>query len=221
MRFGGRYGDVTPASERLSIMCCGDSRTHGTGGGTEARGAYRWKLNSLLTARKGFAPRFIGGSSDSGITWNMCGQGGRTTTTLLTDIQSQSPRFPNTQIFIIDIGTNDVNNGVATATSTGKVDDIVSQIRIDSPNATIWVAKICAINGKVTEVTTYNDALAAKMALRSDYSASNVIGKTMVYDLNAAVGPWSETNFANDNHCNDTGYDIVATAWYNQIISLF
>lgn len=218
---GSRQGDSTPSAERLSIMCCGDSRTHGTAGGTTVRGAYRFTLNSLLTTRKGFAPRFIGGTSDTGITWNMCGQGARTTTTLLTDIQAQSPRFPSTQIFLIDIGANDVNTGVATATSTANVDSMITQIRIDSPNATIWVAKIFDIEAKSAQVVTYNDALTAKMALRSDYSATNVLAKTMMYDLYTLVGPYGPTNFSNALHCNDTGYDVVANGWYNQIITLF
>ena len=215
--------DSALPSERLTIMCCGDSRTDGAGSQTLARGAYKAELNRLLTAYKGFAPRFIGGNANvtTFVTWNMVGQTGRTTTTLLTDIQLHSPRFPNTQIFLIDIGTNDVNASVATATSTANVDSIVSQIRINSPSATIWVAKIFDIDANTAAVITYNDALTAKMALRSDYSATNVLGKTMMYDLYTLMGPWGATYYQNTNHLNDAGCDREANGWYGQIITLF
>jgi len=101
------------------------------------------------------------------------------------------------------------------------VDAICSQIRIDSPNALIIVGTIYDIDGDTALVESYNTKLAAKMALRADYSASPALGKVIVYDQYAYLGPYQVTDWYNSIHLNQTGYDRAADGWYDQIVALF
>ena len=200
-------------------MCCGDSRTEGLSG-TINLGGYK---NALFLSLRNYlktAPSFRGNVWAVNSTFPLVGNGGRTTTTLLSDIQSQSPLDPNTDVALIDIGTNDVTTGANLDTACNNVDAMCSQLRADSPGITIIVAKIYDVNGDTAGVIDYNTRLATKMALRADYAAAPQAGKTFMYDQYTYMGAYQTTDWATANHLNDTGYAKAAVGWHNQIIQI-
>ena len=213
-------GDRYPEAARVAVVCCGDSRTAGSSGDIQ-KGGYKTLLYTRLFTRLGMAPTFKGATWQYSCSFPQLGYPGLRTDQLLTYIQNESPLYPNSDFFLIDIGANDVSMGFDLDTACANVDAICSQIRIDSPNATIIIATIYDIDGDTALVESYNTKLAAKMAARaSDYSATPAVGKTFMYDQYALLGAYQVTDWYNSIHLNQTGYDRAANGWYDQIAAL-
>lgn len=208
-----------PSAARIGVMCIGDSITVGTG--STSLGGYRMGLFTQMRAHIGYSPRFVGQSDANNFIFNCCAVSAYTSAQILTLVQAQSPLFPTTNIYLIHAGTNDVLAGTPTATTTGNIVSMISQIRADNPSATIWVADIIDRSGFTTEINTFNAALDIAVQGVASYSATPVLGKTMLANINAAVGPYSGTNYGDLTHPNATGYALMTTGWYNQIITLF
>lgn len=219
MEFNASAADSMGASARIGVMCIGDSITVGTGSTT--LGGYRLGLFNSMKGRLGYSPKFVGSNDANSFIFNCCAVSGLTSAQILSLVQTQSPLFPTTNIYLIHAGTNDVLASTPTATTTGNILSMIAQIRVDNPNATIWVADIIDRSGFTSQVSTFNTALTTVVQGVASYSATNVRGKTMMVDINAALGPYNVTNYSDVTHPNVVGYALVTTGWYNQIITLF
>lgn len=219
MQFNSFKNDGMKSADRFSVMPIGDSRT--AGNQSVVLGGYKIPLFNLLIKHLGHAPRFTGTDMASTCFTPNCAVSGLTSAQILTAVQTQSPLFTNTKCYLIDMGTNDVIAGTATATTTGNTISVIDKIRTDNPSATIFVANLYDRSGKEAEIVAYNSALATAIQGIASYSATPTLGKTMLYDQYTVIGAYSATNYADLTHLNATGYNIAATGWYNQIITLF
>lgn len=219
MPYSASVTDTMPSAARLGVMCIGDSITVGTG--SPSLGGYRMGLFTQMRAHLAYSPKFVGSNDANSFIFNCCATAGFTSAQILTSVQAQSPIFPTTNIYLIHAGTNDVLASTPTATTTGNILSMIAQIRVDNPNATIWVADIIDRSGFTTQINTFNPALTTAVQGIASYSATNVIGKTMMVDINAALGPYNVTNYSDVTHPNAIGYALVTMGWYNQIITLF
>ncbi len=207
------------SSARMSLFCCGDSIT--VGNFSTEQGGYRMPLFLKMQKRLGYSPRFVGSDSANSFIFNCMGVSGGFSANLAASAIIQSPLFPNTTAAIIHIGTNDMLGAIAHATITANVISVINSLRSNSPDITIWVAKIIDCNGHTAEVDAYNVSLTTAIQGIASYSSINLLGKTMLIDMNAVLGPYNVTNYGNGTHPNATGYGIMADGWYNQLATLF
>lgn len=219
MPFSASFADVMPAAARLGVLCIGDSITVGTG--STALGGYRMGLFTQMQSHIGYSPKFVGSNDANSFIFKCCAVTGYTSAQILTLVQTQSPVFPTTNIYLIHAGTNDVLSGVPTATTTGNIISMIDQIRSDNAEATIWVADIIDRSGYTAEVNTFNTALNTAIQGIPSYSSTDVLGKTMLINMNAIVGPYSPSTYSDATHPNAAGYALMTTGWYNKIITLF
>lgn len=219
MEFSANVSDSIMSSERLSLVTGGDSIMVGVG--STSMGGWRFGLFSQLNSRVGYAPKFVGRDWANNFLFPQCGVSGDTSTQLLARVQTQSPLFPNTRIGLLEIGINDILSGVQTATILANTNSILDRWRTDSPGMTIWVANLIDRSGSTSAVNAYNSALAVSLAGRSDWSATNVLGKTMLIDMFSVLGPYNAANYSDLIHPNATGYALMTTGWFNQIATLF
>lgn len=219
MEYNSNPSDSITSSSRLKLMPIGDSRT--AGNGSTVLGGYKIDLFNMLRSHLNYAPCFVGMNQVATCFLPNCATSGYSSAQILTAVQTQSPLFPTTDVYLIDSGTNDVIAGVPTATTTGNVLSTIDKIYTDNPNATIFVANLYDRSGKTAEVIAYNSALATAVAGHAKYSATPAVNKVMNYDQYSVLGPYSPTYWGDVTHLNPAGYAIAATGWYNQIINLF
>lgn len=219
MDYNSNPSDPILSSERLSIMPIGDSRT--AGNGSTARGGYKLGLFQKLQAHLNYAPRFVGSNQVATCFLPNCATSGYTASQILTAVQAQSPLFPNTDVYLIDAGTNDVIAGTSAGTIVTTVLSIEAQIRTDNPGATIFIANLYDRSGSTSGIITFNGVLATGVAGLADYSATPAIGKTMFYDQYAVLGSYTPTYWGDVTHLNIAGYSLAANGWYDQIVTIY
>lgn len=207
------------SKDRISFACCGDSIT--VGNFSTSLGGWRMGFFNSMRNHLGYDPKFSGSDSANSFIFNLIGASGETSTGLLSRVTTQSPLFPNTTIALINIGINDVLGAVPNSTITANTISIINQLRTDSPSITIWVANLIDRNTYTAQVNSYNTDLFTALQGIASYSASNVVGKTMHINMNAVVGPYSGTNYADNTHPNATGYALMTNGWYNQVSTIF
>lgn len=220
MPFSSSGANRVAKADRFSLMPIGDSRT--AGNGSTALGGYKIQLFRLLQDHLGHAPSFCGTDQAGTCFLPNCAVSGLHSTQILSAVTAQSPLFPGCKIYLIDAGTNDVIAGTATATTTGNILSMISQIYTDNPNATVIVANLYDRSGKEAEITAFNTALATAVAGHAKYSATPAIGKCFNYDQYSVIGPYGAgTLYGDVTHLNAAGYTVAANGWYNQIITLY
>ena len=211
--------DSIPAASRLSVMPIGDSRT--AGNGSTVRGGYKLGLFQKLQSRLGYAPRFTGSNAVATCFLPNCATSGYTAAQILSAVQTQSPLFPTTNVYLLDAGTNDVIAGTAASTIVTTVLAIEAQIRTDNPSATVFIANLYDRSGSSAGITAFNSALATGVAGLSNYSSTPTAGKTMFYNQYSVLGPYSVTYWGDVTHLNAAGYNLAADGWFNQIAAVY
>lgn len=220
MNYSASPSDQTLPADRISINCIGDSRT--AGNGSTSLGGYKIQLFNNLRTYWGYAPRFVGTDQAGTCFLPNTAVSGLSSTQILAAVQTQSPLFPNTDIALLDSGTNDVISGVATATTTGNVLSTITQLYTDSPNITVIVANLYDRSGKEAEITAYNAALATALTGHAKYSATPARGKAFLYDQHTVIGLYGAgTLYGDVTHLNAAGYTVAEAGWRAQIVQLF
>jgi autotransporter-associated beta strand protein len=110
-------------------------------------------------------------------------------------------------IITLLIGANDQSN----PNTQTNLDRLVSKLVTLRPNAHLIVARITPISGNSAFVTNYNQVVDAVVA---KYSASNLVSEV---DLNTG---FPAGGLSGDGlHPDDTGFNWMASQWYNAIVS--
>lgn len=210
----------------LNVMAVGDSRTNGNGD-TQAvnAGGYRQQFGDYLnTSPRGCVGTMIGpnnngfangqGAHDgvSGVeisyhlatgTGNLAG--------LLTG------GFP-ADLLILDIGTNDINNGNDIPTSLTRYGTLLAQAR-GARSAIRIIACTCYDGSDSTfhaNIQTFNAGLPA--IISAENSAG---GHVRLVDGYGTMGAWNATDWFDGLHLNHVGYAKIATflqtEFYNEL----
>jgi len=124
---------------------------------------------------------------------------------------------PTPDIILLLIGTNDYGQDYETATATNRLDQLIELIATNLPNTKLVVSSVLtrtdntSVNNEIQ--TTFNPYIPGIVA------AHAALGQQVYFlDLNAVVG---SGDLGTDGlHPNQTGYDIMATNWHNEVINL-
>lgn len=217
------------------IMPFGDSITQGVetydgangGPAEDARVAYRYQLNQLLT-NGGYAFDFVGRLSDGGSATpplskpNHEGYGGYTTQTLASNEMPGALTANTPDVILVHAGTNDVNeNANLTAapmqqllqsvqtwsTANQPVKVVVAKIikfRDGTPNA----GNVAVLNNAVTSMinTNYASTTGALTVTQADLYGATVAMTPSPADVSGL-------------HPSRAGYDAMAQVWYDTLVA--
>lgn len=199
---------------RRRVLFTGDSKVVGTGNAnTVVYGGYRaWCLHGKTSGNLPWRP--VGSQQNGNFMPNeMCGVTGETIAQTAARIGVDAPQFlvdiPGwaAPVVVLDIGTNDVVNAVATGTSVAAYTTMLNSIVAANPAALIFVCSQIDRNTSTAGINTLNTALRAMWAARPEW------GVTMFeINLNTAVGAYSVTNYADGTHLNEEGHILASTA---------
>ena len=206
---------IVRSADRRSFCGLGDSIC--VGNFSTALGGARYEVMIGLRSILGYESKWVGSNTWNAFILPCIATSGYTSAQLLTDVNTQSPSYTNTDFYMLMIGTNDMLSGVPTATTTGNIDSICTRLRTDSPNSCIIVAYIIDNNGNTAAVDTLNAAIQTKMASRNDYAASPAFGKTSTYDMKTQLGAYNASFYSDSTHPNAAGYTRMANGWLSQI----
>jgi len=206
---------VLPAVTPLKIMPLGDSITYGQG----AAGGYRAPLFRLLV-NANYNVNFVGSQNDNAPTWfpqpNHEGHSGYR----IDQIQSgflgwvQSTSTPD--IILLLIGTNDYGQNKDPNNATNRLDQLITLITKNVPDAKLIVANLTLRTDYPSLETSiekgfnpYVPAIVAKHA---------ALGQHVSFvDMHSALGA---SDLGDNLHPNQSGYNKMATTWFNAITTL-
>ena len=196
------------ANINLRLMPLGDSITAGydstTGNG------WRGPLATALTGHVGTLD-LVGSQNDG----NMAdpdneGRYGFEINALAAIATTELSRYkPN--LVTLDVGINDLGSNDDVAGAPDRLASLIDQILAAEPDATVLVAQLI-VNGDPTvekDVIAFNKALPAIVRARAD------VGKH-VYLVNMSALTTADLT-SGALHPNDTGYQLMADAWYAAI----
>ena len=221
----GGASAYNPCANPCKILPFGDSITHGLQS-TDA-GGYRSQLFKLVVAA-GKNITFLGSQSAgpatvSGVTFpkNHEGHDGYTidsgfSTYGTPGISSliPSPAFstlPN--IVLLHIGTNDITStGTNAATTSTRLDGLLTKIVGVAPNALIVVAEITPVSYTSADLTNYNAKIPGIVQAHAAQGQHVVL---------ADMSQMPKSDLASDGvHPGDLGYAYMANIWYAAIQNL-
>ena len=147
------------------------------------------------------------------------GWSGWTTANVLSNIGTWLPQLAGSgslpTIITLDIGTNDAGTGVALSQGTANLSAIISTIFQKDPNVLLLLAAVTPRTDNTSYNTWVSQYNAYLPGLVAQYSASG--DNVHLVDLNTS---FPVSNGLYDGlHPNDTGYNFMATQWYNAIMA--
>ena len=205
-------------------MPLGDSITYGLG--SSDFGGYRSRLFHLALVNHQ-AITFVGGRRDGpatvdGVPFPMDHEGssGYHIADIAGLAAQQVARY-TPRIVLLMIGTNDMDRSDNVDTAPARLGKLMDLIIQTAPTALLVVGTVTPARDGPTEarVITFNAAIPGMVASRAQAGAHI----TMV-DTFAALA--TDPNFATTQlgdyvHPNNSGYDLIARAWYAKVGSLF
>ena len=202
---------VTP----IKIMPLGDSITYGL----YAPGGYRAPLYQQL-ANANFNVNFVGTQNNNPASWlpsiDHEGHSGYRIDQIASGFLSWVNAVPSPDIILLLIGTNDYGQQYNTASATNRLDQLISLIATNRPNARLVVANLTLRTDNSTYEsqieTTFNPfipGIVAGHAARGQHVS--------FVDLHSALGA---ADLTDGLHPNQSGYDKMAAAWYAAITAL-
>ena len=132
---------VVPPVSAMKIMPLGDSITYGQG----APGGYRAPLYQLLTAAN-FNVNFVGTQNNNPTAWlpqpNHEGHSGCRIDQIQSGFLTWVNSVASPDLILLLIGTNDYGQNYNTATATNRLDQLITLIATNKPNAKLFVANL-------------------------------------------------------------------------------
>ena len=218
------------------IMPFGDSITQGVesydgqngGPAEDARVAYRYALNQLLT-QGGYAFDFVGRLQDGETATPPLtrarheGYGGETTQQLADNRMPGALTANTPDVILIHAGTNDITNS-ATASATpmqGLLQTVQTWSTTNQPvkvvvaeiiklrSGATYAERVAPLNAAVTTMINQNFAAAS--------DTSMTVSQADMYDASIAMTPVSDD--VSGLHPSRAGYDAMAQVWYDALVA--
>ncbi|MEV6794078.1 FG-GAP-like repeat-containing protein [Streptomyces sp. NPDC051320] len=188
----------------LRVLPFGDSITYGYQSSDGS--GYRCDLQDFL-ATQGDTYSFVG-SQSAGSNCSQTKNEGHSGWTIsqLAAIEGCTIAGDMPNVVLLDIGTNDINNGGSASSAADAIESLINKIATDDPSAVVLVSSL---------IPTSNSTVAAGMRSFNQQVSSWVgqqksNGKHMDWVDQGAV---RTTDLADGLHPNDTGYRKMAVAW--------
>jgi lysophospholipase L1-like esterase len=223
---------VNVGEYRYRIMPLGDSITSGVNTSTDDLG-YRRHLQDLFGINNVY---LVGQYQNPSVhaTYQVRGSGlsGNTTAQMLArlsggELTNYFSTTTKNQIILLHAGTNDIGTAVPTDTIVNHIvsngsgaDGIVEVALAYNPNIQIYICKIIpTVGGDASGVAPFHAALETAVNLKR-LTNPNV----HLIDMHSAMAndPACSTLsncYVDTQHPNNTGYDVIATTFYNCIIN--
>lgn len=189
-------------SRTIRLMPLGDSITLGSSGG------YRTLLWKKMVQQDGKKVDFVGsltdGPSDLGDRNHEGHSGWR-----IDQIRSQIDGWSSTykpELVLLHIGTNDINQNYNLSGAPGRLQDLVNRLCTNNTGVELIVASIIPINGKSSQVSSYNSAIPGIVN-----NAKNAGCKATFFNMNQYL---TLSDIPDGVHPSVSGYNKMAEAWY-------
>lgn len=204
----------------VRIMPLGDSITWGQTASTNTPGGYRLPLYQLLTS-DGYNVQFVGTLSANGAP-NLPqpdheGWQGYRIDQIASGFLAWINAVPTPDVILLLIGTNDYGQNYNTSTATNRLNQLITLIATNQPNAKLVVANVllrtdsASVNSAIQ--TTFNPYIPGIVA------AHAALGQ-QVYFINMYSALGSSDLGSDGLHPNQTGYNKMGTNWFNTVINL-
>lgn len=230
----------TVAADVPDIIPLGDSITYGSG----AAGGYRTKLYQQLHAVD-FDFRFIGSSTENSsdvlrrakqtaheghpgyridqIAGNLDGNdgtGGNNGGYWFTGTDDRDPVYP--EFVLLHIGTNDIAQGYDRSHMAQRLDDLVTQIVSDRPDAWVLVAGIIPINliGYNSWVISLNKTIETQIVPKHRDQGDRVAFVDQYANFIDENGHILGNLLPDGVHPNQEGYDRMGQTWSDAVLAI-
>jgi lysophospholipase L1-like esterase len=186
----------------LTILCLGDSITAGTHGeGDDGTLSYPGLLNGMVTA-VGSSIQIVNEGQDG---WTV------------SDVSQHvalwlQPVAPN--VILLQIGTNDLEQGVSPAEAASRLDFLITQIQTLAPLAHLYVSNCTPVrdvnrpNLSLAVLEEFNDLV--PKVVRDHERHDHII---VFVDLYKRAGLTGDDLGPDGEHPNDAGYQKMAVYW--------
>jgi lysophospholipase L1-like esterase len=203
---------VLPPVPPVKIMPLGDSITYGMG----APGGYRAPLYQLCV-NTNFNVNFVGTQNNNPAPWqlqvNHEGHSGLRIDQIYSAFLAEVNSISAPDIILLMIGTNDYGQNYDTANATNRLDQLITLIATNQPNAKLFVANL----------TLRTDSSSVEMAIEATFNpfvpglvaTHAALGQHVYFvDIHSVIGA---SDLIDTLHPNQTGYDKMAAAWFQAI----
>jgi lysophospholipase L1-like esterase len=201
-----KFATPVQSNKTVKLMPLGDSITQGVGDSN--LGGYRTQLWKKLVSQDAKKVDFVGslanGGSDLGDK-NHEGHSGWRIDQLRAQIDGWSSSY-KPDLVLLHIGTNDLNQNYSVSAAPTRLQDLVNRICADVPGVEIIVASIIPINGKDSQVNTYNSAIPGVVT-----AVKNTGCKASFFDMHSYI---TTSDLGDGVHPTVSGYNKMAEAWY-------
>lgn len=206
---------VIPPVPQLKIMPLGDSITYGSG----FVGGYRAPLYVLL-ANANYNVNFVGTQNNNATSWmpqkNHEGHSGYRIDQINSGFLTWVNSVPSPDIILLLIGTNDYGQNYDTANATNRLDQLITLIATNKPNAKLLVANLTLR----TDNASMESAIEASFnpAVPGIVANHAALGQQVYFvDMHAALGA---SDLGDKLHPNGAGYNKMAATWFQAITNL-
>lgn len=206
---------VLPAVTPLKIMPLGDSITDGVG----FNGGYRAPLFKMLANAK-YNVNFVGSQSDNAPAWlpqpHHEGHSGFRIDQIQSGFVNWANSVASPDIILLLIGTNDYGQDNDPANASKRLDQLISLIATNTPNAKLVVANLTVRTDspslETAIATTFNPYVPTMVAKHA------ALGQNVSFvDMHAAL---NASDLVDKLHPNESGYNKMAATWFNAITAL-
>jgi lysophospholipase L1-like esterase len=191
------------STNTLRVLPFGDSITWGYP--SSDGGGYRCELQNYLTTQESTL-EMVGSGSAGPCTQNKNEGHSGWTIAQLSSISNCTITGYRPNVVLLDIGTNDLNNGGSVASAVSEIQNLINKIFADRPSVTVLVGAL---------IPTTNSTVASKMR------SFNLEVSAWVADQKSAgkhirwvdMGMVKTTDLQDGLHPNDAGYQKMAFGW--------
>jgi lysophospholipase L1-like esterase len=115
-------------------------------------------------------------------------------------------------VVLVHAGTNDMLSDELAANATKNMGDLIDEIVAACPDATVVIAQLIPnrVNSTEERLVVFNSEIPAVVAKRA-----NAGKKVMYYNFFNKLD--TATDYSDDTHPNDQGYEKMALGWYAAI----
>ncbi|MFQ5649738.1 MAG: GDSL-type esterase/lipase family protein [bacterium] len=207
------------AIAQIKIMPLGNSLTRGVLGPSTDDAGYRNDLSELLTT-EGLTFDFVGSLADGqGFDAAHEGHDGLRAEQLRDSIATFLSASPPDMV-LLQIGTNDINNGQSNASTAEEIGQVLAAIHNFNPAIKILVSSLLPRTDDKDEQVSKLNALIQQVYLEKRDAGLNVFyaGMNEIMKTNPT---WKDDFFQPSDavHPTDSGYEVVARVWVNKIMT--
>jgi lysophospholipase L1-like esterase len=202
-RLPGFFEAIAPNS--LRVLPFGDSITYGYGSSDGS--GYRCDLQNYLSKLR-LNYQFVG-SLSAGTACAQADNEGHSGWTIgqLAGIEKCTITGYEPNVVLLDIGTNDINNGGAVGPAVSGIESLIGSIFTDDPGVTVLVSSL--IPTPNSTVANNMQSFNQQVSAWADQQQSG--GRRVAWMDQGAVQ--TPNDLADGLHPNDTGYQKMATTW--------